>query len=121
MRKPPLYKSFLYAMRGIGHMVKHERNFKIELAALALNIVLIFFLTVSPADASVLLLICSAVLAAELMNTAVEKLCDFIHPEFHVKIGLIKDISAGAVMLLALTALIIALIIYPKYLCEYFI
>jgi diacylglycerol kinase (ATP) len=121
MRKPPLYKSFLNALHGIGYMVLQERNFQIELAALAINIVLIFLLKVNPADTAVILLICSAVLAAELMNTAVEKLCDFIHPEFHVKIGLIKDISAGAVMLLALSALIIGLIIYPKYLCEYFI
>lgn len=115
MRKPPLYKSFLNALYGISHMVLQERNFQIELGALAINIVLVFFLKVHPTEAAVILAICGAVLAAELMNTAVEKLCDFIHPEFHVKIGLIKDISAGAVMLLALTALIIGLVIYPKY------
>lgn len=115
MRKPPLYKSFLNALRGIGHMIMHERNFRIEMIALAVNIFLILFLNVRPADAAVILLTCGAVLAAELMNTAVEKLCDFIHPEFHNKIGLIKDIAAGAVMLLAVTAVITGLIIYPKY------
>jgi diacylglycerol kinase len=50
------------------------------------------------------------------LNTAVEKICDFIHPDFHAKIGLIKDVSAGAVMLVSIGASIIGCIIYlPKF------
>ena len=55
------------------------------------------------------------VLGIEGMNTAVEKIADFIHPEFHEKIGFIKDISAGAVMMVSIASSIIGLIIYlPK-------
>jgi diacylglycerol kinase (ATP) len=55
------------------------------------------------------------VLGIEGMNTAVEKLSDFVQPEFDVKIGFIKDISAGAVMLVSIASTIIGLIIYlPK-------
>ena len=55
------------------------------------------------------------VLGIEGMNTAVEKLSDFVQPEFDVKIGFIKDISAGAVMLVSIGSTIIGLIIYlPK-------
>jgi diacylglycerol kinase (ATP) len=55
------------------------------------------------------------VLGTEGMNTAVEKLSDFVQPEFDEKIGLIKDISAGAVMLVSIVASIIGFIIYfPK-------
>lgn len=57
------------------------------------------------------------VLVAESLNTAIEKLCDFTHPEYHKKIGFIKDISAGGVTFAAMSAIIIGLIIYlPKIL-----
>ena len=57
------------------------------------------------------------VLAVEGLNTAVEKIADFIHPEFHEKIGFIKDIAAGAVFFAAMTAIAIGSLIYiPKLL-----
>jgi diacylglycerol kinase (ATP) len=56
------------------------------------------------------------VLSIEGLNTAVEKVADFIHPEFHQKIGFIKDIAAGAVFFAAMTAIAIGLMIYiPKF------
>ena len=56
------------------------------------------------------------ILVAESLNTAIEKLCDFVHPEHHIKIGKIKDISAGASFFAAIIAVIIGLIIYfPKF------
>ncbi|HCO85636.1 MAG TPA: diacylglycerol kinase, partial [Arenibacter sp.] len=55
------------------------------------------------------------VLGIEGLNTAVEKIADFVQPEFDEKIGFIKDVSAGAVMLVSIAASIIGLIIYiPK-------
>jgi diacylglycerol kinase (ATP) len=57
------------------------------------------------------------VLSIEGLNTAVEKIGDFIHPNFHEKIGFIKDIAAGAVFFAAMTAIAVILIIYiPKFL-----
>jgi diacylglycerol kinase (ATP) len=57
------------------------------------------------------------VLSIEGMNTAVEKIADFIHPEFHDRIGFIKDIAAGAVFFAAIAAIIVGLLIYvPKFL-----
>ena len=52
------------------------------------------------------------VLVAESVNTAIEKLADFVHPEYHEKIGFIKDIAAGAASFAAFTSLIIACFIY---------
>ncbi len=61
------------------------------------------------------LLIIGLVLVAEAMNTAIEKVADFIHPDYHEKIGFIKDIAAGAPAFAALVSIIIASIIYvPK-------
>ena len=57
------------------------------------------------------------VMSIEGLNTAIEKIADFIHPSYHEKIGFIKDISAGAVLFAAFTAIAIGLIIYiPKFL-----
>jgi diacylglycerol kinase (ATP) len=56
------------------------------------------------------------VMSVEGLNTAVEKVADFIHPEYHEKIGFIKDIAAGAVFFSALTAVAVGLLIYlPKF------
>jgi diacylglycerol kinase (ATP) len=56
------------------------------------------------------------VLSIEGLNTAVEKIADFIHPEYHEKIGFIKDIAAGSVFFAALTAMAVAGLIYvPKF------
>ena len=61
------------------------------------------------------------VLSIEGLNTAIEKTTDFIHPEFHDRIGFIKDISAGAVLFAALAAIAIGLLIYiPKFYSIYF-
>ena len=57
------------------------------------------------------------VMSIEGLNTAVEKIADFIHPNYHKRIGFIKDIAAGAVLFAAITAIAIGLIIYvPKFL-----
>lgn len=58
------------------------------------------------------------VLVAEGLNTAIEKLCDFVHQEWHTEIGRIKDIAAGAVTIAALVAIIVGLIIYLPRLLE---
>jgi len=52
----------------------------------------------------------------EAVNTAIEKISDYVQPELDPKIGLIKDISAGAVMIVSVIASVIGLIIYiPKF------
>ena len=60
------------------------------------------------------------VMVAEVLNTAIERILDHFSPQQSRKIGLIKDIAAGAVLLAALFALIIGLIIFLPYLIEIF-
>ena len=50
------------------------------------------------------------VLAAELFNTALEQLCDHLHPEKHANIKVVKDVAAGAVLILSIGALWVALL-----------
>lgn len=96
-------------------MLKSERNFQIELVALLINIVLIFYLKLSALDTVLVLTVSIGVLAAETFNTAIEKICDIIHPEFDKRIGFIKDISAGAVTMIAAASVIVGVFVYWKY------
>jgi diacylglycerol kinase (ATP) len=114
LRKPPLYKSFSNALNGIFQMMKSERNFQIELFALLINLFLIVFLKLNAVDTALILTVCFAVLSAEIFNTALEKICDVIHPEFDSRIGFIKDISAGAVMLMAFLSVVVGILVYAK-------
>ena len=115
MRKPAFHKSVLNSVNGILQMLRSERNFQLEILALLINIFLIVYLKLSPEHAAIIFLVCFAVLSAEMLNTAIEKICDFVHPDFSERIGLIKDFSAGAVLLLAFVSVIIGLLIYPQY------
>ncbi|MGG5208051.1 diacylglycerol kinase family protein [Chryseobacterium sp. MIQD13] len=115
MQKPPIHKSFFNAFRGIFMMIKTERNFQIEFAAFLINLVLIFYFKLSAADTALILIASFTVLGAEIFNTAIEKICDMIQPDFDKRIGFIKDISAGAVLLMAAGSVVVGVIVYWKY------
>ncbi|REC60921.1 diacylglycerol kinase family protein [Chryseobacterium pennae] len=115
MQKPTLHKSFLNAFRGVFMMIKTERNFQIELVAFFINLFLIFYLRLTSTDAALILIASVAVLSAEIFNTAIEKICDIIQPDFDKRIGFIKDIAAGAVILVAIASAIIGVLVYWKY------
>lgn len=115
MRKPPIHKSFLNAFRGLFLMIKSERNFQIELLAFFINLSLIFYLKLSSIDAILILIVSFGVLIAEIFNTAIEKICDIVHPEFDRRIGFIKDIAAAGVVLMAIVSVIVGILVYWKY------
>lgn len=115
MQKPPIHKSFLNAFRGVFMMMKTERNFQIELFAFFVNLFLIFYFNLNNTETALVLIASFAVLSAEIFNTAIEKICDIIQPDFDKRIGFIKDIAAGAVLLTAIAAVIIGVLVYWKY------
>lgn len=75
-----------------------------------------FYFDISKTEWLIQTLCIGLVLATEGLNTAIEKVADFVHPDYHKKIGFIKDIAAGAVFFAALTAIVIGMIIYVPYL-----
>lgn len=97
-------------------MLKAERNFKIEIFALLINLFLIVYLHLDSVDAAIILVVCCAVLSLEILNTCVEKICDLIQPEFDVRVKIIKDIAAGSVFLMAIGSVAVGILIYSKYL-----
>ncbi len=108
-------KSFGYAFNGIALLVKNEPHFKIHLAALTITVVFGWALKISELEWISILLISALVLALEAINTAIEKLVDLTEPDFNKQAKIIKDVSAAAVLIASMIAVIIAAIIFlPK-------
>lgn len=113
-------KSFKYALLGAYKLITTEHSVMVQFFCGILVTVLGFVFGITKEEWILQTLAVGMVLAVEGLNTAVEKIADFIHPDYHKKIGFIKDISAGAVTFVALSALIVGLIIYVPYFREFF-
>lgn len=108
-------KSVRYAFKGAYFLVKTETSLKIQFIIAIIVIAGGIYYNISLTEWVVQFLAIGMVMSVEAINTAIEEIANFIHPEFHVKIGLIKDISAGAVFIASIFASIVGLIIYlPK-------
>lgn len=110
-------KSFVYAWEGILSFFRTEHNAQIHLSATVLVTVLSVTLGVDKSEAIAVVFSVALVWIAEMINTAIEKMMDFISIERHPQIKLIKDISAGAVLVAAIAAAIVGGIVFiPKLL-----
>ncbi|WP_018616260.1 diacylglycerol kinase family protein [Segetibacter koreensis] len=108
-------KGFIYAYNGLVVFFRHERNGRIQLGASVLVVLLGLLLSVSKWEWIVLLICIASVLSLEMINSAIEKLCNLVHPKFHPAVKVIKDISAGAVLWFSVISSIIGIIIFlPK-------
>ena len=107
--------SFKYAGTGIISCLKIERNIKIHILAMVLVIIFGLIFEISSFEWMVCMILFAGVISAEMFNTAIEKISDFVMPEKSDKIKVIKDVSAGAVLVWATFSAIIGLIIFiPK-------
>jgi len=110
-------KSLKYALKGFWLLLSTEHSIMVQTGIAIFMTLIGWWLDISATEWILQILAIGMVLVAESLNTAVEKICDFIHPDYDGRIGFIKDISAGAVTFAAITAIIIGLIIYlPKFL-----
>lgn len=109
-------KSVGYAFKGMLILVKTEASIKVQTSIALVVTFAGFYFEISKTEWIAQIGMIGLVISIEGMNTAIEYIADFIHPEYHEKIGLIKDIAAGAVFIAAIAAMIIAGIIYiPKF------
>lgn len=108
-------KSVGFAMNGIVVGFKGS-NFKVQCAISVLVVFLGFIFTLSKIEWCMIIISIALVTTLELINTAIEQMCDFIHPQKNDTIRDIKDISAGAVLIVSLSSLVIGLVIFlPKF------
>jgi diacylglycerol kinase len=107
-----------HAFRGIGLAFRYENNMIFHLAAAMAVVLVNYLLEVSRTEWLITLILIGLAWMAEIFNTAIEKLADRVNPEHDPLIGHVKDLSAGAVMVMCLIAVLCALIIYLPYLLE---
>lgn len=115
-------QKFLYslknALNGIRELTQHERNIQIHLILFTLVIILGFIFSITLQEWTIILLISAVVISLEAINTAIEKICDYITPKDDKHIKQIKDISAGAVLIASILAATIGIILFLPYILQ---
>jgi len=101
-----------FALKGAIKLITTEHSVMVQSSLAVLMTVAGFYYHITPTEWMFQILVFGLVLSIEGLNTAVEKIADFIHPDYHERIGFIKDIAAGAVFFAAMSAIAIGLIIY---------
>jgi len=108
-------KSVGYAFKGAYLLITTEASVKVQFV---IGVIMTFagiVFKLSVTEWIIQILVIALIMALEGMNTAIEETADFIHPEHHPKIGLIKDLAAGAVFIFAIAAAVIGFIIYLRF------
>jgi len=106
------------AIAGVAVAFRTQRSFRIQVGIAAALPVVLAWLRPPPVFWALCLAMAMLVLAAELFNTALEKLADHLHPEDHPAIGAVKDCSAGAVLLVCAGAGLVGLLTLVVVLTE---
>ncbi len=107
-----LFKSFGYALKGLYLALRTEQNMRIHLLAIAVVTVAGIYLGLSAIEWSIIALTIGFVISMEMTNTAVEELVNLVSPEYNKMAGKIKDIAAGAVLVSAIVAFVVAVYIF---------
>lgn len=106
---PNLFLSFKYAWAGVAYAFITQRNFRIHAAISALAVSLGIFLHISAVEMSVIVITCAIVLVLELINTAIESVVDLtVKQTYHELAKIAKDCAAGAVLISAIAAVLVA-------------
>lgn len=111
---PTFRKSFLFAIQGFMIAAKTERNTKVMLGGMAFAIVCGIVCQIDALSWAIVLLCCGCVIAAELLNTAIECVVDLVSPEYHPLAGRAKDIAAGAVWALCVVVALVGIIVFAN-------
>ena len=118
MKQPNFWQSVNHAWAGLVFTIRTQRNAKIHASVGLLAFAMATWLGLDPIHWSVLLLTIGSVLVGETINTTVEAIVDLLSPEWHEQAKIAKDVSAGAVLILSLTAVVIGLLIFGPPLWE---
>ncbi|MBI4653089.1 diacylglycerol kinase [Candidatus Kuenenbacteria bacterium] len=112
-------KSFKHSFRGLKNALIWEQNLKIQLAISFMVIFLMFYFPTRNLEKVALILIITAVLILELINTIFERLSDILKPRIHDYVKDIKDIMAATVLVASICALIIGILILGPYISNF--
>ena len=113
------YNSFKFAFKGMTAVFRSEPNMHLHVLASMVVFVMAYTFEVTRTEWCLLVLCVGLVWMAEIFNTSIETLTDLVSPEQHVLAGKTKDLAAGAVLMAAITAVVIGLIIFVPYWTAY--
>jgi diacylglycerol kinase len=105
-------QAFKYAFSGLVASLKTEAHMRLHAVAAISATILALYFDISKTEWLAIILCISAVMVTELINTALERICDLVQPDYNASIKYIKDICAAAVLLSSLAALIIGILIF---------
>lgn len=108
-------KGFVYAGRGAWLLLRNEASIQVQAVIAVIMTGVGFYFDITALEWIMQFFAIGLVMAVEGVNTSIEEIADFIHPENHPKIGYIKDVAAGAVFFAAIIAVVIGCIIYIPY------
>ena len=111
MRSRNILDSFRFAFSGLWYALRTQRNTRIHLTVAAVVVALGIWLGLSFTEWAVLVLTIGFVLVSEMLNTVAESLVDLVSPEYHPQAKIVKDVTAGAVLLGAILAVIVGLLV----------
>ncbi len=114
------FTSLRIAISGLKITFKKEQSFRIQVFMGLIVILLMFVLKLNPLEKSVLIIVIAMVLSLELINSQIERFLDVIQPSYQPEVKLIKDISAAAVLIAALGAIVVGVVILLPHLPDLF-
>ena len=110
--RPNIIEAFNAAIQGIIYTFKYERNMKIHIFIMILVIIAGIILKINKSEWIICIILFAIVIGSELFNTSIETIVDMVMPEKNEKAKIAKDVSAGAVLVVAIGAAIIGLVIF---------
>jgi diacylglycerol kinase len=114
-----LLKSFKFAFEGIHLAYKYNRNIRIHSIVAIFVIILSLILQISWFEFGLILMVILLVIAAEMINTAIEEMVDLITEEHRQQAKIAKDAAAGMVLVTAIGSVVIGVVIFLPYLLEF--
>ncbi|HEX6977065.1 MAG TPA: diacylglycerol kinase family protein [Patescibacteria group bacterium] len=118
-KKENLFGSFGYAFAGIAKAFKSEPNLKVHLIAGVLALLTAYFFKVTKTEWLILALTITLVIILELINTVIETITDIVSPRYSPRAKIIKDVSAGAVAISAILAVIVGVVLFLPRIWQY--
>lgn len=113
-------RSIHYAIKGFFLLLRTEDAIIFHSIIFVTFVALGFYTEITPTQWMFQTIAFSILFVTEALNTAIEKLCDFVHPQYHEKIGEVKDVSAGAVTFASFFGMAVLGMIYLPYLWDFF-
>ena len=118
MEKQNIFQSFNSAIEGFIYTVKTQRNMRLHFLIAILALLLAIYLNLEKVEILILLVTICFVLLAEMLNTVIEMHTDLVSDKYNPVVHIIKDISAGCVLVASINALIVGYILFLGRLWE---